>query len=281
MKLKKAIKLLRFGNISFLQRTLGLFLFFCVFSLIGSSLYGQTVSISATQPNANEDGPVDGQFTINVTGGGIGNSYIIGLGLGGGSTATSRGDFNPIPTQVGITTNIIGSGFAIVDLEVIDDNFVEGSESVIVNIVSSPGLAVGTGSATVNIADNDVAGILVNPTTGTTTEAGGTATFTFTLTSQPTASVTIPISNYDPTENSGPASVVIPPAQWNTGVDLTVTGVDDAIADGNIITTINTGNVTSPDPNYEALGGADVPQLTVTNQDNDTALLTIEDVSRD
>jgi len=39
--------------------------------------------------------------------------------------------------------------------------------------------------------DNDSAGITVNPTTGlTTTEAGGTATFTIRLNSQPTANVT-------------------------------------------------------------------------------------------
>ena len=40
--------------------------------------------------------------------------------------------------------------------------------------------------------DNDTAGITVTPTSGlTTTEAGGTATFTVVLTAQPTADVTI------------------------------------------------------------------------------------------
>ena len=40
--------------------------------------------------------------------------------------------------------------------------------------------------------DNDSAGVTVTPTSGlTTTEAGGTATFTVVLTSRPTADVTI------------------------------------------------------------------------------------------
>lgn len=281
MNLNNNLRTLRkVPKLSFHNWVFFMVLFFTL-GFMGGDVYGQTVSISASQPNADEDGPVDGQFTVSVTGGGIGNNYIIGLGLDGASTATSGADFNPIPAQVAITTGIFGTGFAIVDLEVLDDFFVEVTENVIVNITTVPsGTTIGTGSATVNIADDDVAGVNVTPTIGTTTEAGGTATFTFTLTSQPTASVTIPINNYDATENSGPASVVIPPAQWNTGVDLTITGLDDAIADGDITTTINTGNVTSPDPNYDALSGADVAQLTVTNEDDDTATLTIEDVSQ-
>ena len=46
--------------------------------------------------------------------------------------------------------------------------------------------------------DNDTAGITVTPTSGlTTTEAGGTATFTVVLNSQPTADVTIGVSSSD------------------------------------------------------------------------------------
>ena len=46
--------------------------------------------------------------------------------------------------------------------------------------------------------DNDTAGITVTPTSGlTTTEAGGTATFTVVLNSQPTADVTIGLSSSD------------------------------------------------------------------------------------
>lgn len=279
MHLKNLIYLGNTGQKCTFRKSIPLFLLMFVFVSLGS-LYAQTVSISATQPNADEAGPINGQYTISITGGGLGISYIIGLGVGGASTATSNVDFTPIPNQVGIVTGIFGNGSATFSLDVLDDNIIEPTEGVIVNIVDSDGLGVVQGSAVVNIADNDVAGVNVAPTTGTTTEAGGTATFTFTLTSQPSANVTIPINNYDATENSGPGSVVISPAQWNTGVDLIITGLDDALVDGDIISTINTGNVTSPDPNYEALGGGDVEQLEVTNEDDDAAVLTIADVSQ-
>src|SRR4030095_3418972 len=50
--------------------------------------------------------------------------------------------------------------------------------------------------ATVRNPDNAGAGITVPPTSGlTTTEAGGTATFTVVLNSQPTADVTIGLSS--------------------------------------------------------------------------------------
>ena len=52
--------------------------------------------------------------------------------------------------------------------------------------------------------DNDTAGITVTPTSGlTTTEAGGTATFTVVLNTQPTADVTIGLTSSDTTEGHG------------------------------------------------------------------------------
>ena len=51
---------------------------------------------------------------------------------------------------------------------------------------------VNAADVAVTNTDNDAAGITVTPTTGlTTTEAGGTATFTVVLNTQPTADVTI------------------------------------------------------------------------------------------
>src|SRR5256885_630119 len=76
--------------------------------------------------------------------------------------------------------------------------------------------------------DNDAAGITVVPGSGlTTTEGGGTATFTVVLTSQPTANVTIGLSSSDLTEGTvAPASVTFTPGNWNTAQTVTVTGGD-------------------------------------------------------
>src|SRR5262249_7172914 len=122
--------------------------------------------------------------------------------------------------------------------------------------------------------DNDVAGITVNPTSGlTTTEAGGTATFTVVLHSQPTANVTIGLSSNDLTEGTvAPANVTFTSANWNVAQTVTATGVVDAIVDGNIAYPIVTAPATSTDPVYNNLNAADVA---VTNTDNDVAGITV------
>ncbi|MEB3884331.1 calcium-binding protein, partial [Lyngbya sp. CCY1209] len=62
-------------------------------------------------------------------------------------------------------------------------------------------------SLTLNLAQ---AGITVDPTTGlTTTEAGGTDTFTVVLTSQPSANVTIPIASSDATEGTADVTELV------------------------------------------------------------------------
>ena len=53
---------------------------------------------------------------------------------------------------------------------------------------------------------------------------------------------------------------------------VTVTGVDDAVDDGDVAYTIVTAAATSGDPNYSGVDAADV---TVTNTDNDAAGITV------
>src|SRR2546422_170225 len=122
--------------------------------------------------------------------------------------------------------------------------------------------------------DNDTAGISVIPTSGlTTTEGGGTATFTVALTSQPTANVTIGLSSSDLTEGTvAPASVTFTTGNWNTAQTVTVTGVDEFGADGSVAYTIVTAAATSTDGIYNGMNAADVA---VTNTDDDTAGITV------
>ncbi|MFO0888458.1 MAG: Calx-beta domain-containing protein [Isosphaeraceae bacterium] len=121
--------------------------------------------------------------------------------------------------------------------------------------------------------DDDTAGITVSPTSGlVTTEAGGTATFTVVLDSQPTANVTIALSSSNTAEGTvSPISLTFTAANWDTPQTVTVTGVDDAVDDGDIAFTIVTAAATSPDAKYNGLNPADV---SVTNEDNDTAGIT-------
>src|SRR5213075_2677843 len=108
--------------------------------------------------------------------------------------------------------------------------------------------------------DNDTAGITVAPTSGlTTTEAGGTATFTIVLDSKPTANVTIGICSSNTGEGTVSASsVTFTTANWNTPQTITVTGVDDFVDDGDVAYTIITAAATSTDGNYSGRNASDV-----------------------
>ncbi|WP_029630673.1 DUF4347 domain-containing protein, partial [Zavarzinella formosa] len=117
--------------------------------------------------------------------------------------------------------------------------------------------------------DNDTAGFSAVVVGGaTTTEGGGTASFTVTLNSQPTGDVTIPVSS----SNTGEGTVSVTqltftPANWNVSQTVIITGVDDQVADGNQPYTIVLGAATSSDLNFNGLDPADIP---LTNLDNDT-----------
>ena len=117
-------------------------------------------------------------------------------------------------------------------------------------------------------ADDDTAGITVTPTSGlVTTEAGGTAKFFVALDSQPTAPVTIAISSSDLTEGTSSLdSLVFDASNWSTPQEVTVTGANDDVVDGDVDYTILTDPAVSGDVSYSDLNSADV---SVTNLDND------------
>src|SRR5258705_3854287 len=129
----------------------------------------------------------------------------------------------------------------------------------------------------VTTVDNDTAGISVSAISGSTTEAGGTANFSVVLTSQPTANVTISIASNDTTEGTvSPSSLTFTAASWNVAQVVTVTGVNDAMDDGDAAYSIVTGAAVSADGNYSGRNAADVA---VTNLDNDTAGVSVSLIS--
>ena len=114
---------------------------------------------------------------------------------------------------------------------------------------------------------------VISAITGSTTEAGGTATFTVNLKSQPSANVSIAISSSDTTEGTvSPSSIMFSSSNWSTAQTVTVTGADDTAVDGNQGYTIILGVASSSDSNYSGLDPADV---SVSNTDDDAAGITI------
>jgi hypothetical protein len=162
-----------------------------------------------------------------------------------------------------------------VTLTGVDDAVVDGPQGY--TIITDPAISADPGYggadapdvAATNL-DNDVAGVVVSPTSGlVTTEGGGTATFTIALRSRPTADVTIPLRSSNTAEGTvSPSSVTFAPAAWNVAQTVTVTGVDDQVADGPQGYTILTDPALSGDPLY---AGTDAADVAVTNLDNDVA----------
>ncbi len=155
----------------------------------------------------------------------------------------------------------------------VDDALADGAVAYTVAIgpaVSTDPLYSGLDAGTVALTnvDDDSPGIAVEPTVGlTTTEAGGTATFTVVLSSQPTANVTIGVSSSASDEGvTDVSTLTFTPANWDAPVTVTVTGVDDPLDDGDQSYSIVLAVATSADPGYAGLDPTDVA---VTNLDNE------------
>ncbi|MDB9456052.1 DUF4347 domain-containing protein, partial [Dolichospermum circinale CS-541/06] len=131
------------------------------------------ITVVATDANAAETvlgiTPNPGQYTLTRTGPTT-SSLTVNVSLTG--TAINGTDYTTIPTTV---TFAAGSSTALVDLNVIDDTLVEGTETAILTVTSGTGYTVGTSaSATVNIADNDLPEITVSVSPATVQEDGAT-----------------------------------------------------------------------------------------------------------
>jgi hypothetical protein len=131
------------------------------------------------------------------------------------------------------------------------------------------GGAGGSGTVIVQFATQEA--VMITVVDNLTSEDGDTATFKVRLSSQPSAAVTIPLSSSNTTEATVPASITIQPANWNNpdANVVTVTGVDDVVADGAVAVTIITGDVTSADSFFDAVTASDVDDVTIYNQNND------------
>src|SRR5207302_556379 len=86
----------------------------------------------------------------------------------------------------------------------LDDHMVNGDQTYQIKGTASSGDASYNGKAmtpvTVTNQEADMAGFTVSPTSLTTTEAGGTATFSVALTSIPTNSVVISLASTNPSQ---------------------------------------------------------------------------------
>jgi hypothetical protein len=203
------------------------------------------------------------------------SDVVIGIGSGDlteGLVWPASVRFTSVNWNVVRTITVSGEDDSVVDGDVTFTVFTGAAASTDANYSG-----LDAADVTVTNLDNDTAGIAVGTISRDTTEAGGTATFTMVLTSQPTADVTIGLSSSDASEGSvTPASVTFTAANWNILRIVTVTGVNDDLDDGDVEYTIVTAAAASADGNYNGLNAADV---SVTNSDDDTGGITVSPTS--
>ena len=128
-------------------------------------------------------------------------------------------------------------------------------------------------TVTATVTENDMAGVLISPTTLIVRE-GGIETYTVTLTSAPAVLATVTPSSGDAAvtvATVSPAALTFSAANWDRAQTVTVAGVedDDAIPDAPVMMTHAVAGYAGASPVTTA------PAVTVTVAENDTAAVEI------
>jgi len=161
----------------------------------------------------------------------------------------------------------------VVTITGVNDGIADGTQPYTINLTTTSstdtnfnGLVSGNVAA-INV--DDEASVSVDASSVVTAEDGSTNVFSVWLTIAPGSDVTVPISSSDTTEATvSAASLTFTPANYATPQIVTVTGVHDAVQDGNIAYSIITGPATSADSAYSNFDALDIAG---SNLDDDLA----------
>jgi hypothetical protein len=172
------------------------------------------------------------------------------------------------------------SGAAVL-VTAVDDNLADGEQGCIVETgaASSSGAdysSMPSEDVSVAVQDDDTAGVLVSPTTVSISEPQGSAPISITLSSEPAAVVTIPLSTSSTECSVSPNTVTLDSTNWRSGARVVVTAVDDSLDDGDRPCTVQTGPATSNGTDY---AGMPSDAVAVTVLDEDTAGIVVAPVA--
>ncbi len=238
-----------------------------------------TVSIMANDPTAAEPGD-DGQFTVTMSAASD-KDTVINYSVAG--TAGSGTDFTALSGSV---TILAGSTTALIDVATIDDAILEDNETVIVTLTGTDdsdvtvSTAPGANTATVTIADDDVAMVSITANDATAGEPNNNGQFTVSL-SAPSDKDTLINLLIAGTATSGADYVAIPTSvtilAGDTDATIDVTVVDQALLEDDetvIVTLIGTN-----DPDISIDGSANVATVTIADDDSATVSIVANDAT--
>ena len=265
---------------------------------IAEGNHTSTVSHTAASADGNYNGIGIADVTANIT---DNDTAGVSVTESGGSTDTAEGGAPDAYTVVltsepvgDVTVTVTPDGQVSVDsssitftpadwdtpqtvtVTAVDDAVAEGNHTgAIVHTATSADTSydgVGVAGVTANITDNDTAGVTITESGGSTdvAEGGATDTYTIVLTSEPTANVVVTVAP-DAQLSVNPASLTFTAANWSVAQTVTVTAVNDAVAEG-----AHTGGIghtaASADGNYDGIG---IGGVTANITDNDSAGVTV------
>lgn len=169
-----------------------------------------------------------------------------------------------------------------VTVTAVDDVDIESTETVAVSSsISTFAFKYGNtilAPFSISIIDNDAAtpGVTISELGGTTdiTEGGATDSYTVVLDAVPSANVAIALAS-DADSTLSTSSIVFTTSNWDSPQTITVTAVNDAIAEGTHSSTI-THTATSTDGNYDAIS---ISSVTANISDNENAGFTVSAIS--
>jgi RHS repeat-associated protein len=205
-----------------------------------------------------------GQFTLTRTGD-LTQTLTVNYTLSG--TANNSTDYQTLPGTVTFTA---GKDTATIDLNVIDDNIFEGTETVTLSLTANPAYIIPAApSPSINIADNDTkATVSISDVSIKEGDSGTTnATFTVSLSNPSTQTITVDYATADGTATAGSdytkvnrTTLTFAPGETSKTVNITVNGdlefeadetfklnLSDAV-NATITTTSATGTIVNDDP---------------------------------
>ena len=226
----------------------------------------------------NEDGG-SAEITVGTGGATFDSNQTITLSFSG--TASDGTDYSVRGTNYTAATKTlilpVGASSASATIDAIQDDIVEGNETIVVS-ASSDGEAVGS-AQTLTIEDDDQAHIKVTRTETVLVLSEGAAdsqdavdTFSIELGSQPASPVTVAVTSSDEsavTVVTRPSPLRFTPHNWNDGQDVTVRAVEDSDADNEMVRI--TYEVVDGPGTYEGLVPDDDDMVTVQVIDDDVS----------
>lgn len=182
-----------------------------------------TLTVDVTATSISENG---GSSAATVTRNSTTGALVVSLASDDTTEAA-------VPATVTIPNGQTSATFTV---NGVDDSIVDGTQNVTITATAT---GHSSGSDTLEVTDDDVAGLTVTIAAASVSESDGPAATTATVSrnTDTTTALTVSLSSSDLSEATVPAAITIPAGQ-TTSAAFDIDAIDDAVQDGNVTVTV-------------------------------------------